>query len=151
VLAGLNAALDEQIERPAFEAPPLTVAQWLDQPSAALGRSLWLGETEGSFMSVVMLRGLSNVALLPELARAAQGLDGVRWVDRPSEISALLERYRWTMTWLLVAGHILVFAVISWRFGRNAWRAWVPTALATLSAVAVLGWLGEPWQLFNVL
>src|SRR5690606_24002753 len=106
---------------------------------------------EGSVMSVVMLRGLSNIAQLPELARAAQGLKGVRWVDRPSEISALLERYRWTMTWLLVAGHILVFAIISWRFGRNAWRAWVPTVLATIGAVAVLGWLGEPWQLFNVL
>src|SRR5690606_27492553 len=113
VLAGVNTALDEQIERPAFDAPPLTVSQWLSQPSAALGKSLWLGETEGSVMSVVMLRGLSNIAQLPELARAAQGLKGVRWVDRPSEISALLERYRWTMTWLLVAGHILVFAIIS--------------------------------------
>ena len=36
-------------------------------------------------------------------------------------------------------------------FGRRAWRAWVPTALAALLSLAALGWIGEPLQLFGVL
>jgi len=37
------------------------------------------------------------------------------------------------------------------RFRRAAWRAWLPTALASVLALAAQGWLGEPLQLSNIL
>jgi predicted exporter len=37
------------------------------------------------------------------------------------------------------------------RYGRRAWRAWIPTAVATLGTLALLALLGQPLQLFNVL
>ncbi|MPN10883.1 hypothetical protein SDC9_158180 [bioreactor metagenome] len=100
---------------------------------------------------MVMLRGVRGQAALPALAQAAQGMDGVTWVDKPAEISGLLARYRLSMTELLLLGHVLVLAALCLRFGRSAWRAWLPTVLASLAVVIVMSLMGEPWQLFNVL
>ena len=46
---------------------------------------------------------------------------------------------------------MLVLAALWLRFGRNAWRAWMPTALATLAVLLVMSIVGAQWQLFNVL
>jgi predicted exporter len=118
---------------------------------SATGRALWLGDLRGQPTSVVMLRGLHVVHALPLLAAAADGLPGVRWVDKTAEVAALLGRYRVSMAWLLVLGHVLVLLALGRRFGRHAWRAWLPTALATGLTLAVFGALGQPVQLFHVL
>ncbi|NML42585.1 hypothetical protein HHL11_02410 [Ramlibacter sp. G-1-2-2] len=151
VLAGVNAALGERLVRPAPGAGALTPEQWLAHPASAAARTLWLGADHGQYMTVVMLHGLHDAKQLPLLEGAAAGLDGVRWVDRAADISSLLGRYRWSMTALLAAGHALVLFVLWLRFRRAAWRTWVPTLLASVLAVAVQGWLGEPFQLANIL
>jgi predicted exporter len=89
--------------------------------------------------------------VLPQLAAAAEGLPGVRWVDKAGDVSGLLARYRWAMAALLLAGHVAVLVALCWRYRRAAWRAWLPTAVASLLTVACLGWLGEPLQLSNIL
>ncbi len=153
VLDGVNAQLGESIARPAFAPSPLTLSAWLAGPASASARDLWLGRLDGSgeVASVVMLRGLGPASDLAAIAAAADGLPGVHWVDKAAEVSTLLGRYRHTMTWLLLAGHVLVFGALAWRHGRAAWRAWAPAALATLAALAALGALQQPLQLFNVL
>ena len=151
VLNGVNAALGEHLQRPAFEAPPLRLADWLAHPVSAAARDLWLGEVRGRPTSVVMLRGLHDPALLPRLAGLGDGLEGVRWVDKTAEVSSLLGRYRGAMTGLLVAGHVAVLLLLVWRYQRAAWRAWLPTVLSSLLTVAILAWLGQPFQLFTVL
>ena len=78
-----------------------------------------------------MLRGVRDLAALPAIARSADGLPGVRWVDQVQSVSALLGRYRHMMGLLLVAGHAAVLLALAWRYGRRAWRAWLPTAVAT--------------------
>lgn len=155
VLAGINAQLGESIERPAFGQPPLRLDTWLAHPASAGARDLWLGDigTAGrsEWASVVMLRGLNDAAQLPAVAQAAEGLPGVRWVDKAADVSSLLGRYRNTMSWLLLAGHLLVFAALAWRYRSAAWRAWLPAAAASLASLAALGALGLPLQLFNIL
>ncbi|WP_240939496.1 MMPL family transporter [Diaphorobacter sp. HDW4A] len=152
VLDGVNAQLGESFApETSAAAGPLTVQAWLAQPISAAARPLWLGEREGVFRSMVMLRGVRGQAALPALSAAAEGLDGVTWVDKPAEISGLLKRYRISMTELLALGHVLVLAALCIRFGRSAWRAWLPTVLASLAVVIILSLMGEPWQLFNVL
>lgn len=152
VLAGLNAALGERLLRPATAPRPLTPQEWLAHPASAAGRALWLGvDDEGQYMTVVMLHGLHDTALLPRLSAVADGLPGVRWVNRSGDVASLLGRYRWAMGALLAAGHVLVFAALWARFRRAAWRAWLPTALASVLALAAQGWLGEPLQLSNIL
>lgn len=151
VLRGVGAALGENLVRPTFAAGSFTLQDWLAQPASSLGRSLWLGEMGGAPASVVLLSGVKDMHELPRLASAADGLDGVRWVDKVAEVSSLLGRYRVSMTWLLVAGHVLTLLALVWRYRRSAWRAWLPTLLATGITLALLGWLGQPLQLFNVL
>ncbi|MDB5857879.1 MAG: hypothetical protein JWQ76_1568 [Ramlibacter sp.] len=152
VLAGVNAALGERLVRPAAaDGAALTPELWLAHPASAAARALWLGPSEGQYLTVVMLHGLHGAELLPQLEGAAAGLEGVRWVDRAGEVSSLLGRYRWAMSALLVAGHLLVLAALWARFRRAAWRAWLPTVVASVAAVAVQGWLGEPFQLSNIL
>jgi len=153
VLSGVNAQLGEAFEASAAGSPqePLTLQAWLAQPIAAAARPLWLGEHDGAYRSMVMLRGVRGQAALPALEAAAQGLAAVTWVDKPAEITELLQRYRISMTELLVVGHLLVLAALCLRFGRSAWRAWLPTVLASLAVVITMALMGEPWQLFNVL
>ena len=151
VVSSLNGQLGESLARAAFDASPLTLDHWLADPVSAPARDLWLGPVRGGVASVVMVRGLSDPKLLPQLAAAADGLDGVRWVDKTAEVSDLLGRYRGAMTWLLLLAHAAVYAVLWWRLRHLAWRAAVPTIIATGLTVAILGWMGQPFQLFNVL
>jgi len=99
----------------------------------------------------VMVRGLHDPALLPQLAALSDGLEGVRWVDKTAEVSDLLGRYRVAMTWLLVLGHVAVFVLLWWRLRGRAWRASLPAVIASGLAVAILGYMGQPFQLFTVL
>ncbi|MFL6676848.1 MAG: MMPL family transporter [Burkholderiaceae bacterium] len=156
VIAGVDQVLGETQRRAPFDAAPLTLDKWLASPASAAGRALWIGAVpradDGSaFASVVMLRGVRDLAALPGIATSADGLPGVRWVDQVQSVSALLGRYRHMMGLLLVAGHVAVLLALAWRYGRRAWRAWMPTAMATVGTLALLALAGQPLQLFNVL
>lgn len=151
VLTQVGRVLGETLRRPVFTAKPLTLQNWLALPESAALRGLWLADTGRGPHSVVLLQGLSGASQFARLQTAVQGIDGVRWVDKTSEISALMGRYRGSMSLLLPVGYAAVLIALCWRFGRAAWRAWLPTLLASLFTVAALGWLGESFQLFNVL
>ncbi len=156
VIAGVNEVVGESQRRASFDAGPLTLDQWLASPAATTGRSLWIGavprrEDGTAFASVVMLRGVRDLGALPDIAASADGLSGVRWADQVQSVSALLGRYRHMMALLLVVGHAAVLLALTWRYGRRAWRAWLPTAVATLGTLALLALFGQTLQLFNVL
>jgi len=151
VLAKVSQALGEDLQRPAFDPAPLALEAWLASPASTATRAQWLGQVDGGYASAVLIRGLANRAQAEALHALGEQVEGVHWVDRASDMSGLLGRFRVTMGWLLVAGHVVVWAAMALRFGRAAWRAWLPTALASLGCLAVLGWLGEPFQLFNLL
>jgi predicted exporter len=151
VLAKVGPLLGEDLARPAFNAQPLTVDAWLASPASTGLRSQWLGPVDGGQASVVLIKGLAHQNQSAELRQLGEQVEGVHWEDRPADLSRLLGRFRVTMTWLLLVGHVLVWGALALRFGRSAWRAWLPTALASLGCLAVQGWLGEPFQLFSLL
>ncbi|HEV2607382.1 MAG TPA: hypothetical protein VGT79_05315 [Xanthomonadaceae bacterium] len=124
---------------------------WLKSPVSAPLRKIWLGNVNGQQGSLVMLKGLGAHTDLQRMQALTNGLPGIRWVDRTRDISELLANYRWMMTLMLVAGYVFVAIALAMRFKREAWRALLPTALAALLSQAMLGWLGEPLQLFTVL
>ena len=151
VLDRASDVVGEPIIRPEFSPAPLRVADWMRAPVSQPFRSRWLGEVAGNWASVVMLDGIGPGSDLARLREQANGLPGVRWVDRTSEISALLGHYRQKMQRLLVAGFFAVWVALWWRYRKPAWRAVAPTALAVVLTMSILGWLGEPFQLFTVL
>ncbi|MCI1003459.1 MMPL family transporter [Herbaspirillum sp. C7C8] len=130
---------------------PITPAQFLATPAAAASRHLWLGQVDGQFASIVALRGLADYRQLDQLAAVAEGLPGVQWVDKVGEISSVLRQYRIMMAWALLCAYAAIFALLTLRYRRRAWRALAPPLLASLLTLGLFGWLGQPLQLFHVL
>lgn len=151
VLVRVSEQIGEPLQRASFAEQPLTLEAWLDADASLPLRHLWLGHGDAGVASVVLIDGVTGPQVLASLQQAAAGLAGVRWVDRTAEYSAVLGHYRKLMSGLLVLGMVLVVLVLMVRFRRDAWRASLPTVLAALFTLAVLGWLGVPLQLFNVL
>jgi predicted exporter len=119
-------------------------------------RAQWLGHQNGAdvssrYASVILVRGLNATEQTMALSQFKHAVLGVKWVDRTADISHLLEHFRTIMAGLLVVGHIAVLMALLTRFKRSAWRAWLPCALASLLTVAMLGYMNEPLQLFNLL
>ncbi|MFP2899738.1 MMPL family transporter [Corallococcus sp. 4LFB] len=150
-VAAVSASTGEAPSRAAFSPEPLTPSRFLSGPAAGAIRQQWLGTLGQARYSVLMLRGLNDPQVLPRLEAVAHGLEGIRWVDKTAEISSLLGRYRRIMGGLITAGYLAVLLMLVARFGRQAWRAWVPSVLGTLMTLALFGWVGAPLQLFTVL
>lgn len=131
-------------------AATLTLDAFLQAPASEPWRHLWLGRTEGVYASIVALRGL-DYAALPQLQRAAAGLQGVQWVDKVAEISAVLGRYRVNMAWVVLGAYALVYLLLFPRYRNRAWRVLAPTALASVATLAALGFAAQQLQLFHVL
>lgn len=151
VLGQVGEAVGEPLQRPAFAAQPLQAAAFLASPASMPFRHLWLGPVGQGLASVVMVDDLSRADALSLLEAQATGIDGVRWVDRTADFSALLKHYRKLMSALLLVGIVLVFAVLYWRYRAQAWRVFAPTLAAGALTLGLLGLFGQPLQLFNVL
>ncbi|RZU03011.1 MMPL family transporter [Rivibacter subsaxonicus] len=153
--AALASAAELLGEAPARHAPraseALPLPSFLALPLAEPLRAQWLGAVAGGGVASVIHLQAPTTAGVQALAAALAGQEGIELIDRPAQVSATLGSYRSAMSALLVAGFVLVYLVLARRFGRRAWRAWLPTLLATGFTLATLGWLGEPFQLFNVL
>lgn len=128
----------------------LTMDEFLKTPASEPWRHLWLGRIDGVNASIVALRGLGN-ANLPLLQHAGDGLEGVQWVDKVSEISTVLGRYRAYMGWVVLGSYIVVFGLLFSRYRRDTWRVLAPTAVASIATLALLGLAGQNLQLFHVL
>jgi predicted exporter len=147
VLAEAGRLLGETPQPSAQAFKPLLPAAWLAAPVSEPLRHQWLGAFEGGYASVVLLRADAAVmAKLPNLQSP-----GALWVDKVAEVSTVMARTRVLMAGVIAASYVLVFAALSWRFGRRAWRALAPTALASALALVLPAFFGAPLQLFNVL
>jgi predicted exporter len=146
VATGLDPAAAAQPWQP---APPLTVAAWLADPVSAPFRYLWLGRVAGGgTATLVLLKGLGDAATGRALGALAG--PGVRYVDKPAQVSQLFKRQRQQLALLLAAGYALA-AVLLWaRYRAASWRALAPTAVATLLVLAVHGLAGLPVQLLTL-
>lgn len=128
----------------------LTVDQFLAAPAGEPCRHLWLGKTVNGYASIVALRGLSQKDI-EAVRQAANGQSGVQWVDKVAEISGVLGQYRLYMGWVVVCSTLVIFGLLSLRYGRSAWRVLLPSVLASLMTLSLLGLTSQPVQLFHVL
>lgn len=126
----------------------LNFDDWLAAPVSEPWRHLWLGQIDGRATSLISLTGVKPESLAP-LARLAQ--TDVLWLDKPGQISQLLQHYRELMSGVIAVSYLLIFAVLWHRYRQQSWRIILPTLLATGLTLAVLGWLQQPLQLFTVL
>ncbi|MGZ3240467.1 MAG: MMPL family transporter, partial [Burkholderiaceae bacterium] len=128
----------------------LNLDEFLKSPSSEPWRHLWLGQVNGSYASIVALRGMSSDGRAT-LQHACDGLEGVQWVDKVGDISSVLGRYRQYMGWVVLASYLAVYLLLFPRYYAGAWRVLMPTALASVFTLAFMGIIGQSLQLFHVL
>jgi predicted exporter len=141
-------AASELLEESNVDDPPalgpLTVEAFFHLPFSSPFRALF---SEGA--SVVLLDSPRREAF--QQLEQLSALPGVTFVDKTAAMSALLGQWRLRMAQLLIIGFAATFLILAWRFGRRAMRAFAPTVVASLGAIAVTVLLGEPITLFHVL
>lgn len=124
----------------------LTPDVWLE---SALGRQmdyLWLGQIDGSYFSVIALRGISDLSSMGDIN------SNIVFVDQVSTISELLVSYRRSAGLLLAIATVLILAVLSFRYGIKRAAIVVSSPIVAMSAtVIVLSAAGQSISLFNVL
>ena len=104
----------------------------------------------GRAVTVLMLAGVEPKHL-PFLTKAAEAVPGAYFVDVTRGMSEGLSLYRDLILMVLAAGIMLLWALLTLRFGRESWRAVLPSALGILAALAVFGWTGTPVTIFTAL
>lgn len=127
----------------------MTIGDWLASPIALPFKHLWLGPTDHGIASIVQLDGVRDVA---RVAEAAAGIRGVTFVDKAGSVSQLFGAYRhWGGLWLSAA--LCLVLVVLWpRYGvRGAAGVLMPTVLSMAATLGVLGYVGSPLTLFNVM
>lgn len=132
------------------ETSLLTFDQWRHSPISSPWRFLWLGQTERGYAAVVTLGGVTRKALVR--LGALERPEALALVDRVADISALFKRYREWAFLLLCGSFSAIYLLWSWRYGvAQALRVVSPPSLAMILTMAILGYLGEVFTLFNVL
>ena len=155
-LTGARTTLAEELELsqdwvvPPHSAP-LTADEWLAQPATAPLRYLWQGRNaqDNRYSSIVLLKGLHD----PDTTRKLAALNDahIQWIDKTDEVSSLMGRYRVLLSSVLAAAYVLVPLALFAFFRRQTWRVVMPSLLATLGTLAIMGYAGIPLQLLNVL
>lgn len=130
------------------QLPPLSIEQALAGPLGEPWRLLWLGQTGDGVAGAVSLQGLADARVLEQ---AAEGLEGVRWVDRLGELNHTFAATQLSAAELklLSCGLILLLLIAPFGLGGAAKLVALPL-LAALCSLAGLGWLGQPLTLFSV-
>ncbi|MGF1688565.1 MMPL family transporter [Photobacterium japonica] len=128
---------------------PLTPDAFLASPASAPLRFLWLGNIEGHPASVVMLKGIHDASALQAYAASEQG---VTYLDKPQEVSAIFAEYRVRISELLLAAMGVIYLILVGRYGWvRALRVIAPPVIACFVGLGITGFTGTPLNLFNLL
>ncbi len=107
---------------------------------------------DGQGQGVVHVVTLDGPTHLDRLARAADGLDGVRFIDPTHDFSALLAKYRNRALILIVLSAALMTPLLVWRYGpRHGLRVMVPPLLAVLATPPLRSLGGAAFTFFDAM
>jgi predicted exporter len=128
---------------------PLEFKHWLSHPVSEAYRYLWLGKTERGVIGVVGLRGVYDLNVLRDLG---ENNSRIHFIDPAGEISGLFGEYRRQTIWLTLFSYAVVLLLLMLRYGvRGGVMVMLPPVIAAATSLSVLGLLGEPISMFNVM
>ncbi len=133
------------------DTAPLVVEAWLAAPWSAPFRHLWAGPVgeAGRQATVVTLSGISDPTAV---AAAADGLDGVRFVDKTGSVSRLFAELRRAGAVWLAAACGIILLVLALRYGpRDALALLAPTLLGLAAAPGIAALFDVEYSLFSVM
>lgn len=141
-LAELSAA----IGLPMALAPVASEMLELEQVMASGAMPVLSGLVLAPGMHVV---ALDNATDLAKLRDAADGLNGISFIDPVADMGTLLGQYRQRALWLLAISLVLMLPLLMWRYGVTG-GLWVmvPPLTAVLLAPLLLALVGLPFTFF---
>ncbi|MCU1718381.1 MMPL family transporter [Pseudomonas sp. 5P_3.1_Bac2] len=146
--AGLEPAALQQELKQLLDSPAPSLEQTLASPIGEPWRPLWLGQQADGVAAIVSLQGLTDSGALQQLAR---DLPQVQLVDRIAELNQLFSDTQLSAAELKLLSSLAIVLLLCIPFGLpGALRVVCLPLLAALSALACLGWLGQPLTLFSL-
>lgn len=131
------------------EGPIIGMEQWLESPLSEPYRHLWIGESSRGVIGVVGLKGVFDLNALHDIASRDEG---IHFRDPAGEVSELFAKYRHQTVWLTLISYFIVMLIIIFRYGaRSGMAVLFAPVIAAFSSLGVLGLLGEPISLFNIM
>jgi predicted exporter len=135
--------------RAAARQPALGFEEWWESALAQGYADLWPAPAGGDLIAAVALDGVRDVAALRALGEASEG---VHLVDQVAALSALFGEHRRGTVALTLGAYVVVTALLQWRYGlRGGLMVMAPPFAAALAALGLLGLLGQPVSLFNIM
>ncbi|WP_222129985.1 MMPL family transporter [Bordetella genomosp. 13] len=105
-------------------------------------------QPDGSQAATVTLLGLKDTT---KAARAADGLQGVTFVDSTGQLNESFAQTRWRAAELKLLSYVGAALLLWLTLGRSAtWRLLAVPFAATACVLATLGYLGQPLTLFSL-
>ncbi len=144
-----------------FEAwlgAPLACGEQSDQAPASVSYEtlLKLGlippslEGNNGVSALVLISGITqeNLPLIRSLEKPEKN---IFWLDYPQEISSMLALYCDRVLMLLALAIAATVIILTVRFKREAWRAYLPCITGIALTMAAFGWMGQELSLFSLL
>ncbi len=145
--AGEITLIETDLKRAANDK--LTLQKFFNNSLGHNLKFLWLDKINNKYASIVLLDGLSDTKSFHSLNYPSEG---VYFMDKVSDISSILSKYRTTSLYLLFIVYGIIQLLLFWRYG---WLKGMSIMLAPVAAgvftFAVLGYLGQEINLFHIL
>jgi predicted exporter len=133
------------LQQRTLSASTLDLTAYLALPQNQPQRMQWLDTKGDGVASIVLLDGIRDLNALASLQ-----LDGVVLVDKTASISALFKQFREQATRYVLLAYVVTLLWLLWQVGvQGAFVRLLPTALASGMTLALLGYLGQPFNLFT--
>ncbi len=126
----------------------LDINMWLTSPASEATSYQWIGKTQFGYLSVITLASPDSARLKQYFADYNQH---VRFVDKVTDISNVLQDYRQVITMMLVAAYIAVLLLLTLRYKAKAIYILLAPFMATVATVAFLSLLGISLNIFCIL
>ena len=124
----------------------LSTSECMQSQACAAVKDLWSGVVDGKAVSVVPLQGATTEAIA-----SLEGLPGIRVISQADSISAALRAYRRSAVVSTTIFYGLIGCFLAFRYGvRRAAILFASPVLGTVAALACLGWVGVPINVFSI-
>ena len=127
---------------------PLLMEEYLTSSVSKQDRFLWLGEIEGKFASIILLKDLKSTEFLTPLLEDHDRLS----LNKAREVSTIFASYRVKITILLFCSYFLIGCFLLYRYGfKKSFLILSPPMIAGGVGLAITGLIGIPFTIFNLL
>lgn len=128
---------------------PIHIQDFLASPISKPVRFMWLGKIENQTSAIITLNGVKDSQAITTLA---QQDPQISYLNKTQEVSQLFGLYRQHISLLLVLASMVIWFVVSLRYGlTQGLRIVLPAVIAGAVGIAVTTLTGNDLNLFNLL